>query len=251
MALVAFTDLQGNAVQVDTQSVYRIEAVPAELLPAGVAAGTRITYLDDESAITVQALPGFVRIDLMAAPGGWPNVELQKLEATPTYVAFNTEALFELSPVPADLVPATLTDGTYVQQTEDGSKVAVIGTVAATAAAWAGGAPATPTGLVFEWATMDAAGSIVLPVAGTPEQGIDVAAVGSGGAGNRTLTLGTARPDSAIVATVQDETGLEFTVNAFFDPLSAPGAVIVVNTFNAAGAPAFAAVSLLLVRWVA
>lgn len=83
-------------------------------------------------------------------------VNLTRLDGTVIAVqAFNN---FTLEPVPAPLLPPAVLAGTYVTFTEDGTRVAVIGTVAATAAIL-DAAVSTDIGL---WAAqVDAAGNVM------------------------------------------------------------------------------------------
>lgn len=72
-------------------------------------------------------------------------VSLTSLDGTT--VQINPEEVFSLTPVPGDLLPTGIPAGTYIAD-EDGSRVAVSGTVLATAAALTTGVGSAPRVLV-------------------------------------------------------------------------------------------------------
>lgn len=53
MALVSFTDLDGAAVAAEAENVTKLEAIPAALLPVGIASGTRISLSGGVGAATL------------------------------------------------------------------------------------------------------------------------------------------------------------------------------------------------------
>lgn len=253
MALVSLTDLDGQTVTVETEKVYRLTAVPAQLLPAGIVAGTYVDYFDKGTRVAIDGAPGAVR--LLLAAGGWPNVELTQLNGD--YVCFGTESLFSLEPVPPTLLPVLVADGTYVVQSEEGERLAVQGTVAATAAAW-GAAPPPPAGpgLVQYYGRFDAAGTELAPSGGSTMGGLPIAGIAVGlGAVQITLsaafTSAMALESSVLVSAETDGiVGAPIANAAIVD--TAGVISIDVALYDAFGpAPANVPFNVLLTRWSA
>lgn len=140
-------------------------------------------------------------------------------------VEVNIESNFTLEPVPASLLPVGVAAGTFVTYADDGTRLAVQGTVAQTSAALAGG---VATGLPFG-VQCSGLGTIFA------NTGL-VLSVNQNGVGEYQVLLGGAGAQSTLGPLVVTDLGLTGS-NSTAQWTGIPGQILV-QTFDAAGMPA-------------
>lgn len=142
-------------------------------------------------------------------------------------VAVNPANVIALTPVPASLLPAGVAAATYVTDADGVERLAVRGTVAATATALKAGS-GSASGLIQAWGLVDGTGALLFC-----EPAAAVASIRNA-AGDYTLTFAAGAPPGNAAVFVSSIEGTGLIVNTD-GPL---GATQDVKSFDATGAAA-------------
>ena len=219
MAFVNLTQLDGVVIPVNTAEVCALRPIPANLLPAAIAAGT---YVDHESGARY-SINGTVAATLTTLAGsGWVSASFSDLDGN--NVRANAALVSGVLTLPANVLPAGVANGSSIEF-DQATALKVQGTAAATTTTL--GASAV-TGGVLAIARVEYN-------AGTPsfdvQQGFTGAIIDNG-AGDCTLTLNASGPAGEAIPIVTPV----FATCANTTVIQPSGSTIRVTTFDAAGA---------------